>query len=149
MFLKIKKTFKIPQLIILPGAESSYGGQNIECTLSGSGLIFETAYLLVRKRHEFHGSKSGKYFVQNFCDSTKGTTFSLIYPEGAMFPSIFWSTANDKYCVAGSIPLTILSVSCKKDGFADIPTEVRSRLTNASSSTILDYRYAFLHDLMC
>ena len=39
-------------------AESSYGDQNNEFTISKSGLLCETTSLLVRKRHEFHGSKS-------------------------------------------------------------------------------------------
>ena len=39
---------------------TEYGGQNNEFTISGSGLLCETTYLLVRKRHEFHGSKSEK-----------------------------------------------------------------------------------------
>ena len=56
-------------------AETEYGGQNNEFTISGSGLLCETTSLLVRKRHEFHGSKSEKYFIQSFCASTKGTSF--------------------------------------------------------------------------
>ena len=82
-------------------AETTYGGLNNEFTILGSGLLFETFYLLVRKRHEFHGSKSEKYFVHHFCASTKGTLFPLLYPEGAMFPSIYFSTVNEKYYVAG------------------------------------------------
>ena len=31
-----------------------------EFTISGSDLLSEITYLLVRKRHEFHGSKSEK-----------------------------------------------------------------------------------------
>ena len=41
-------------------AEIAYGGRNNEFTISGSGLLCETTYLLVRKRHECHGSKSEK-----------------------------------------------------------------------------------------
>ena len=41
-------------------SETAYGGQNNEFTISGSGLPCETTYSLVRKRHEFHGSKSEK-----------------------------------------------------------------------------------------
>ena len=70
-------------------AETAHGGQNNKFTISGSGLLCENTYLLVIKRHEYHGSNSEKYFVQIFCDSTKGTSFPLIYPEGSMFPSIF------------------------------------------------------------
>ena len=38
-------------------SETVYSGRSIGFTISGSGLIFETKYLLVRKRHKFHGSK--------------------------------------------------------------------------------------------
>ena len=82
-------------------AETEYCGKKNEFTISGSDLLSETTYLLVRKRHEFHGSKSEKYFVQSFYASTKGTLFPLLHSEGAMFPSIFWSTANDNYYIAG------------------------------------------------
>ena len=82
-------------------SETTHGGQNNESTILGSGLIFETTYLLVRKRHEFHDSKSEKYFFQRFCASTKVTSFPLIYLKGAMFTSIFWSSANEKYSIAG------------------------------------------------
>ena len=39
-------------------AESLYGGQNNGFTISGSGLICETTYILVQERHYFHGPKS-------------------------------------------------------------------------------------------
>ena len=42
------------------GAKTIYGGQDNEFNISGSGLLCETTYLLDRKCHEFHGSKSEK-----------------------------------------------------------------------------------------
>ena len=75
--------------------ENAYGRRNNEFVISGSGILCRTTSILVRKRHEIHGSKTEQYFVQRFCGSTKGASFSLLYPEFAMFPSIFWSTAND------------------------------------------------------
>ena len=131
-------------------AETAYGGQHNAFTIWGSGLLCEITSLLVRKRHEFHGSKSEKYSVQRFCASTKGTSFTLIYPEGAMFYSIVWSIANDNYYIAGPITSPPLLGSYEEDGFADIPTHIVWRLKNASSSTSSDYRYAiFGNDLMC
>ena len=131
-------------------AESEYYGQNNEFTIPGSCLICVTTSLFFRKRHEFHESKSEKYFFQRFRASTKGTSFPLLYTEGAIFPSMFWSTANDNYYISGSIPSPLLSGSCKEDGFYYIPTHVCSRLTNFSSSTSSDYCYAvFGHDLIC
>ena len=105
---------------------------------------------MVRTPHEFHGSNSEK----------TSSSFSVLQPMAlhshyfiliffAMFPSIFWSTKNEKYSIAGSIPSLLLSVSCKEDGFSNIPTHVSSRLKNASSSTSSDYCYAiFLYDLI-
>ena len=67
-----------------------------------------------------------------------------------MFPSIYWSNANDNYSIAGSIPSPLLSGSCKEDNFSDITTHVCSRITNDSSSTSSDYCYAiFGYGLMC
>ena len=131
-------------------AETAYGGRDNEFVISGSGLLCETTSILVRKRHEIYGSKTEKYFVQHFCASTKGASFPLLYPESAMFPSIFWSTGNDRYSIAGAISSSLLSETCKDDGFADIATHTRSKITNASSSTSSDYHYViFQHDLMC
>ena len=69
-------------------AETAYGGQNNEFTILGNGLLCETTSLLVRKRHEFHGSKAEKYLFHRFCASIKGTSFPLISYEGAIFPSL-------------------------------------------------------------
>ena len=38
-------------------AETAYGGQNNELTISGSGVLSETASLLVWNRYKCHGSK--------------------------------------------------------------------------------------------
>ena len=130
--------------------ETAYGGNNNEFTISGSGLLCECTTALTRKRHDIHGSKIEKFFVQRFCASTKGTSFPLLYPESAMFTSIFWSTASDNYSIAGALPSPLISGSCKEDGFADMPTHIRSRVTNASSSTCSDYRYLiFGYDILC
>lgn len=131
-------------------AQTIYGGKDNEFTISGSGLLCETTSLLTRKRHEIHGSRSEKFFVQRFCSSTKGTCFPLLYPESAMFPSIFWTMAEDKFSVPGAIPSPLLSGMCEEDGFASIPQHICSRVTNPSSSTSSDYRYLiFGHDLLC
>ena len=131
-------------------SETADSGRNNEFTISARGLLCETTSLLFRKRHEFHGSKSEKYFVQRFYASTKGTSFPLPYPEGDMFPSFVWSTVKGKFSIAGSIQLPLLSGLCKEDGFADIPTHVYSRLTNDYSSTSSYYRCAiFGHEYMC
>ena len=38
-------------------AETTYGGQKTKFNISVSDLLCETTYLLMIKRHEFHGSK--------------------------------------------------------------------------------------------
>ena len=101
--------------------------------------------------------------VINFMDvSQKNTSssFSVLQPKALHFRYLilkvpcflqfFWLTANDNYYFAGSIPSPLLSGSCEEDGFADIPTHIRSIITNDSSSTGSYYCFAiFRHDLMC
>lgn len=130
--------------------ETAYGGKKNEFTITGSGLLCESTSILTRKRHNIHGSKAEKYFVQRFCASVSGTSFPLLYLEGAMFPSIFWSKAMDDYSIAGAIPSPLLSGLCTEDGFADLPSHIRSRITSPSAATSADPRYTiFAHDLLC
>ena len=122
--IEICPTTNADNEIFVIRAETVDGGQNNEFTSLLSGILFGTTSLLVIKLHEFHGSKSEKYFVQRLCASTKGTSSPLLYPEDAIFTSIVWSTANDSYSIVGSIPSPILSCSCKEEGFSDIPTHI-------------------------
>ena len=122
-------------------AKTAYGGKNNDFTISVSGLICKTMEILVGKRCGFHRSMSEKYSVQCFCALTKGTSFSLIYPESAMFLSVFWSTKNDNHSTSELIPSPLLSRLCKENSFSGIPTQVCSRLTYFSSSASYDYRY--------
>ena len=130
--------------------ETVYGGPNNEIHISGSGLLCETTSILTRKLHDMHGSRVEKNFVQRFCASTNGTLFPLMYPESAMFPSIFWSGAKDDFSIAGAIPSPLLSGSIKEFGFAEIAQHIRSRLTCPSTSTSSDPNYViFCHDSCC
>ena len=79
----------MPMEVLKLGLKLHMAAEIFNFTISGIVLICETTSLLVRKCHDFHGSKSEKYFVQRFCASSKSTSFPLLYPEGAMFPSIF------------------------------------------------------------
>ena len=66
-----------------------------------------------------------------------------------MFPSIFWTMAEDTISVPDDIPSPLLSGMCEEDGFASIPQHVGSRVTNPSSPTSSDYQYLiFGHDLL-
>ena len=130
--------------------ETVYGGPNNEIRISGSGLLCETTSILTRKLHDIHGSRVEKNFVQRFCASTNGTSFPLMYPESAMFPSIFWSGGKDNFSIVGAIPSPLLSGSLKSSGFAEIAQHIRSRLTCPSASTSSDPNYViFCHDLCC
>ena len=131
-------------------AQTDYGGPNNEFIITGSGLLCETTSILTRQRHDIQGTKSEKHFVQRFCATTKGTSFPLLYPESAMFPSIFWSDAKDTYSIAGALPSHLLSGYCKEDGFSDLPKQIRSRITSPLSSTSSSPNYLiFCHDLLC
>ena len=130
--------------------ETDYGGPQQEFWIRGSGFLSETTSILTRKRHDIHGSKSEKHFVQRLCSTTSQTSLPLIYPESTMYPSSFWCDAKDRYSIAGALPSVLLSGHCKEDGFSDLPKHVRCRITSPLSPTSTDPRYLiFCHDLLC
>ena len=74
-------------------------------------------------------------------------SFILMVP---CFPQFFGRPRMTNILLWGQLHHLFYQVCVKKTGFYDIPTHVHSRLTNSSSSTGSDYRYAiFVHDLMC
>ena len=114
VLLKINKTLKISKLLMPPMKISKFElklhtvDKTNEFNVSGSGLLLETTSLLVGKRYNFNRSNPEKYFIKSFCASTKGTSFLLLHPKGAIFTSCFWLTMNYNYSIEGSIKSPLL-----------------------------------------
>ena len=102
-------------------------------TCSGHVLMNQCGSVLTRKAHELSTSTLHKYFLQNLCATHMGTSVPLIYPEGSLFPSIFYSMKDNS--VVGAIPASLLSELISSFGFSSLPDHIRSRLTSSSHQT--------------
>ena len=83
--------------------------------------------------------------------SSSSTTIPLLYPEGMLFPSIFFSSARDGYSLIGAIPSAILGQQghVTQNGFATLRDHARTRFTMYSSLSAVDWRYkTFMFDAL-
>ena len=104
--------------------------------------------LLNRNDRDIIGYRSQKYFLQRIASVTDGATLPLVYPEGMLFPSIFWSMVPNNGSLFGAIPSGLLVNACCC-GFASMKSHVRSRLTLPGSSTSTNPSYiAFMYDIL-
>ena len=53
-------------------------------------LLNFVGILLTRKRYQLKSSSIHKYFLQCLVSTTIGNSIPLLYPEGMLFPCIFW-----------------------------------------------------------
>ena len=79
--------------------------------------------LLTRQRHQLKSSSIHKYFLQRIVTTSIGESVSLLFPEGILFPTIFWLMREG--FLVGAISATLLNENSKKYGFATIPQHVR------------------------
>ena len=105
--------------------------------ISGSTILNNMGSLLVRQNDKLKGSKNQQFFLQRLVLTTPGRSIPLLYPEGMLFPSIFWKDSVDDGSVIGAIPSGLLAhdTTLKKHGIASIQSHVQSRITNTSIPT--------------
>ena len=73
---------------------------------------------------------------------------SLLYPEGMLFPSIFWRMYEGS--IVGAIPATLLNENASKYGFANIAQHTRCRLTSSGYQTSTNASYiTWCYDAVC
>lgn len=80
-------------------------------------------------------------FFQRLTARFAGASIPLLYPEGMLFPSIFWkSLANGT--VIGALPHCLWNspAACKKVGYASLDDHIRIRLTDPTLLTSTDPR---------
>jgi hypothetical protein len=110
--------------------------------ISGHVMMNQVSNCTSRFGRVLSGRAREKFFVQSFVSTTPNKAVPLIYPEGAMFPSIFY--ASSKYCphsVLGSLPLFAVGPDCTRFGYADPIITTRSRIWSTRlSSTCKFYR---------
>ena len=100
--------------------------------------------LLIRTKGILKPTRKEQSFLQRIISSAKNKSVPLLYPEGMLFPSIFWKGNNDG-SIEGSIPAGLWNsqAHCHKYGFASIQEHMRCRLMNASLPTSCNPEYMF------
>ncbi|KAF4753036.1 hypothetical protein FOZ62_011082, partial [Perkinsus olseni] len=85
-------------------------------------------------------ARSGAFF-QRLTSRFAGASIPLLYPEGMLFPSIFWKSLADG-TVVGALPHCLWTAAgeCKKAGFASLSEHIRTRLTDPTLLTSTDPR---------
>ena len=124
-------------------------GINEDITISGHVIMNQCGSLLTRKTHQIKGNRQQSFFIQKLCSTSKGSSIPLVYPEGLLFPSIFWKTARDNCSIVGAIPYPLLSQEITGFGFQSIPQHIRARLTLPFSTTSTNFHYtSFCYDML-
>ena len=111
--------------------------------ISGHVILNQCGSLLTRRgKYKMRGWNSQRHFLQRICATTMGDSIPLLYPEGMIFPSIFYANAPDDSSILGAIPSSLLNDSNKNQHwFATVMEQSRSRLTSVSIATSTNPRY--------
>jgi hypothetical protein len=115
-----------------------------DITINGHTILNQCGSLLTRKTHELKGSSKQKFFLQKICSTSIGNSLPLLYPEGLLLPSIYYSSAGDNLSILGAIPFSLMSAGTYRFGFEEIPKQIRSNMTTPHTSTSSNRRYISL-----
>lgn len=86
---------------------------------------------LVRRNNAMHGTLKNRNFLQSIASTTPGESLPLLYPEGMLFPDIFYLDQPDGSTV-GAIPAAALhdDLVLQHHGLCSLQDHYRSRLSN-------------------
>ena len=128
---------------------TEYGGTFGNIRISGHVILNQVGTLLTRKKYQIKGSSRHRFFLQRLCATAPGSSIPLMYPEGALFPSIHWKMAPDNCAVVGCLPVPLLIDERFNKRFGSIQDHIRSRVTNPGVATSTDSRYiAHCYDVL-
>ena len=97
---------------------------------NGHVLLNQTGKLLTRRHNNMNSNKIQKHFIQSIASTVPGNCIPLLYPEGMMFPSIFWKMLDDG-TIVGAIPSSLMNQQhANTRAFAFHKDVYRSRLTS-------------------
>jgi predicted GIY-YIG superfamily endonuclease len=99
---------------------------------------------LIRRNRPLNPTRAQSAFLEKLVSTSEGHSVPLVYPEGMMFPSIFWKDTSDG-SLLGAIPSSLLTDSkqCAKQGFASLTDHMRCRMKNPSLRTSSDPRHIY------
>ena len=100
--------------------------------------------LLIRYKNILKPTKKEQSFLQRITSTAEGNSVPLLYPEGMLFPSLFWK-GDDDGTIEGAIPSGFWTDKkfCGKYGFAGIEDHMRTRLMNSSLPMSCNPDYIF------
>ena len=104
---------------------------------------------LIRRNTKFLGSVKQRNFLQRQAATIYGETIPLIYPEGMLYPDIFYSGTVD-HSIIGAIPAAMLRDPgiLKHHGVASLESHMRCRLGNPGLLSSCNPKYhLFLLDI--
>ena len=116
---------------------------------NGHVLLNQSGKLLNRKNNNMNSNKHQKHFIQNIAATVEGNCIPLLYPEGMLFPSIFWKALNDG-SIIGAIPSCFMTQpTASTRGVALHRDMYRSRTSNPGTQTSTNPRYiAHIFDVL-
>ena len=108
---------------------------------NGHVLLNQTGKLLTRRNQNMTTNKYQTSFVQSIAATVPGNCIPLLYPEGMLFPSIFWKSLNDG-SIIDAVPSCIMTQqNVHTNGFAMHRDYYRARLTSPGTQTSTNPRY--------
>jgi hypothetical protein len=105
---------------------------------------------LARSQFKIYGTSYHQHLLQGIVSKSFGHTVPLLYPEGTLFPSIFYQDDASDGALIGALPSALLSSNSfvQSHGIAPIESHIRSRVMNSSLGTHYNTKYlAYLFDL--
>ena len=102
--------------------------------VSGQLILSHWCSLLTRSNHCFIGFSMQKNILERICATTPGKSIPLWFPEGTLFPSIFYKMVEDDGSIAGSIAMFLVNGEQVSHGFASIENQIWSCLISVSSA---------------
>ena len=123
--------------------EVSPSGQYI----SGHVLLNQVGCLLNRPKHLLKSYSTQKKFLQQIVSTCNDESIPLIYPEGMLFPSIFYKMLDDG-SLLGAIPSSLLTHAGSQHGIASARDHITNRISLPSSTSSTDPRYlCYVYDM--
>jgi len=111
--------------------------------IGGHVVLNNCGTLLVRKKRKLTGTRQEQNFMQRLASAYVGRTIPLVYPEGMLFPSVFWKDDCRGESILGALPCAFLCQDgiLREMGVASVKDHLQSRMADVSFSGSTDFRY--------
>ena len=110
--------------------------------VTGHVLWNQCAQSLNRRKSKVSGKQREQHFIQKVCARDGGASACLMYPESMIFPRHLYAEASsDNITPLGALPLFAYRGDCTHLGLAPIDEQLRSRMTNQSTTMSTDSNY--------